>query len=318
MGLGDSHDPDLLRAVHGALSGSHWPGLLPALKRWLDDPAIPSHALRYALLTRSAEGRELLLAHATTASYPIALRRQAIERLQETIPGIHLLLTAVDEPGAGAVLAASIEGDPRTTFSTALAKLEGRARDAFWSELIEGVDTDYPNNYPNPVGPWEKAASEAEGRIRQQTQATSLRCLRWLTGRTDLRPRPAWQRWYETTRPPPVTPCALAKLVLEHPEALESAAILRRIVPYELGEAPAECVPLYERMAREGPPASRYWACTALLHCTPRTDAAPLVIDLIGLRPLDGGRTGRWGPIELLKVRFAENFFWDVAVWREW
>jgi hypothetical protein len=25
-----------------------------------------------------------------------------------------------------------------------------------------------------------------------------------------------------------------------------------------------------------------------------------------------------WGPIELLKQRFAENFFWESTVWREW
>jgi hypothetical protein len=120
------------------------------------------------------------------------------------------------------------------------------------------------------------------------------------------------------TRPSALTQRDLVKLVLEHPEALDAAAILRRIVPYHLGAIPADCVPLYEQIARAGPPASRYWACMALLLCTPKTDAALIVIDLIGQERSDDVKTGSWGPIELLKQRFAENFFWESTVWREW
>jgi hypothetical protein len=110
----------------------------------------------------------------------------------------------------------------------------------------------------------------------------------------------------------------LLKLVLEHPEALDNAAILRRMVPSHLGPVPEECIPLYERMAREGPPAARFWACTALLLGTPKTDVVPIVINLIGPRPTGDVRAGSWGPIHLLKQRFAENFFWDTTAWREW
>ena len=108
------------------------------------------------------------------------------------------------------------------------------------------------------------------------------------------------------------------KLVLEYPEVADNAAILRRIVPDHLAALPDECVPFYERMAREGSPASRYWACAALLLCTPRTDVVPIAIDLIGSsQPGDVGTPSR-GPIELLKRRFAENFFWDTTAWRGW
>jgi hypothetical protein len=227
-------------------------------------------------------------------------------------------LKAAEKPDTSKILGAGIDGDPRATFRAALAKLEGRNGDALWSELIDGVDSGYPNSFPNPSTALEKAASEAEGRIRQNMRETSLRCLRWITGRADLHSPAEWRRWYESTRPAPLSQCELVKLVLAHPEALDAAAILRRIVPYHLGPMPADCVALYERMVREGPPTSRYWACTALLLCTPETGATPIVIDLIGEKRSDDVRTGSWGPIDLLKQRFAENFFWDVTAWREW
>src|SRR5207245_585868 len=107
-----------------------------------------------------------------------------------------------------------------------------------------------------------------ERRIREHSRESSLRCLRWITGRTDLRTRSEWRRWYEAAGPPPLTQRELATLVLEHPEALEDSAIFPRILPGPLGGLPAECVPVYLRIAREGPLTSRYWACVALLMGT--------------------------------------------------
>ena len=110
----------------------------------------------------------------------------------------------------------------------------------------------------------------------------------------------------------------MVKLVLDHPDALDNAAILRRIVPDHLAALPDDCIPLYEQMAREGPPSSKYWACAALLLCTSRTDVVPIAIDLIeSNRPGVLAAEGR-GPIVLLKDRFAENDFWDTAAWRTW
>ncbi len=319
ISLGDTHDAALLNVLHNSpLIRSYWPGLLPAIRHWLDDPKVALHALRYSILSQAPEGRDILLAYASSATHPVELRRRAIERLQETIPGINLLLRAVAASDLREILGASIDGDLPVTFRSARAKLEGRNGEALWSELIDGVDSGYPNRFPSPVTAIEKAASDAEIHIQQHARESSLRCLRWITGRTDLQSQLEWRRWYDITRPAPLTQHELVKLALEHPQALDSAAILRRIVPYHLGAVPAECVPLYERMAREGSPACRYWACTALLLCTPKTDTVPIVIDLIGQRRSDNIMTAGWGPIELLKQRFAENFFWESTAWQGW
>ncbi|MGC8638973.1 MAG: hypothetical protein ACP5XB_03735 [Isosphaeraceae bacterium] len=296
ISLGNVHDPALLDAVHNSpLIGCRWPGLLPALKSWLDDPTAALWALRYSLLSQTPEGRDLLIAYATNAAQPVELRRSAIERLQETVPGINLLIRAAEKPDALAVLGASIQGNPQTTFRAALTKLKERNGQFLWSELIKGLDPEFPNRFSNPTTALEKAASEAEAHIRQDTRESSLHCLQWITGNTGLRSRAEWQRWYGTRRPSSLSQSELVKLVLDHPEALDSAAILRRIVPYHLGSVSEECVPLYERMAREGPPAARYWACTALLLGTPGTDVVPIVIDLIGPRPTGDVGAASWG-----------------------
>ena len=146
VGLGNVHDPALLEAIHNSgLIGCRWPGLLPALKAWLDDPVVAPWVLRYSLLSHTPAGRDILIAYATDAARPVESRRQAIEALQKTIPGTRLLLRAADAPDTLAVLGASIEGDPRTTFRAALTKLEewnGRA--LWWSSsrgLIGGRET---------------------------------------------------------------------------------------------------------------------------------------------------------------------------------
>jgi hypothetical protein len=319
IGLGNVHDPALLEAIHNTgLIGCRWPGLLPALKSWLDDPIIAPRVLRYSLLSSTPEGRDLLIAYATDAARPLESRRYAIEMLQKNIPGTRLLLHAADVPGALAILGASIEGDPHATFRATLAKWEKWNGRSLWSELIEGLDRRPRNRFSQPAAALQKAVGEADGRSRQHTWGSSLHCLQWLTGRTDLRSEDEWQRWLETDRPPALSQAELVTLVLKHPESLENAAILRRIVPYHLAAVPDDCVPLYERMAREGSPASRYWACKALLLYTPRIDVVPVAIDLIGSSQ-PGELTGvRSGPIDLLKARFAENFFWDTTAWRGW
>ena len=64
IGLGNVHDPALLDAIHNSpLIGCRWPGLLPALKSWLDEPAVAPWVLRYSLLSQTPEGRDLLIAY---------------------------------------------------------------------------------------------------------------------------------------------------------------------------------------------------------------------------------------------------------------
>ena len=319
ISIGDTHDPTLLLAVHfSALRGSCWPPLLPALKRWLDDPMVAPHALKYSLLSHSSEGRKLLLAYAIAANHPAKLRQRAVEGLQETIPGTKLLLDAIETPNFRESLANNIGGDPRARFQAALAKLEERNGKEFWSELIGAVDSQYPNQLPSPTTDIEKAVNKAGSRARQESSEQALRCLKWITGRTDLQTQTDWQSWYVTTRTSALAQRELVALVLKHPEALGQVAILRRIVPHHLGELPADCIPLYEQMARNGPPASQYWACMALLHYTPKTDVTPLVINLLSQEQRDNSAKTSSGLLDLLKRRFAENFYWDVPAWREW
>ncbi len=318
--LGNVHDRDLLDAIHNsAMSGCRWPGLLPALKSWLDDPTIAPWVLRYSLLSSSPEGRNLLIAYAANAANPVESRRSAIERLLKTIPGTKLLINAAKTPRVSAILAASAEGDLQTTFQAALTKHDEWNGRFLWLELIDGLDWGSSGRLSASATPIDKAASEAENRLRQFVRESNLHCLHWITGRHDLRSSAQWRQWYETSSPPPMSQSDLVKLVLEHPEALEnSGAILRRIVPYQFGGLPAECIPLYERMAREGPPAARYWASVALLFGTSKTDVVPIAIDLISQRSPGDVNAGNWAPIDLLKQRFAENLYWDSAAWREW
>lgn len=296
--LGDRHDPPLLNAIHNtSLIGCQWPGLLPAVRSWLADATAAPGVLRYHLLSHTPEGRDLLLAYATDAAHPVELRRLAMERLQKTIPGTKLLIHAAENPAAMAVRGASLKGDPLAAFQDAFSKLEDWNGADFWLELISQLD-------PAPSGPHRRGIS--------------VRCLEWITGRTDIQSQAEWQLWYLIVQPPSLSQRDLVELVLDHPEALESSAVLRRIVPYRLSTMPEECIPLYERMAREGPPASRYWACAALLRCSPRTDVVPIVIDLIAQGDRDHVRASTWGPVGLLRDRFAENFFWDTTAWRKW
>ena len=90
------------------------------------------------------------------------------------------------------------------------------------------------------------------------------------------------------------------------------------LIPSHLGAIPADCVPLYERIAREGTPESRYSGCYALLFFTDSTDVVPIVIDLVDQESPEDMRVGSCGPILLLRDRFAANYFWDTAAWRDW
>src|SRR5207253_6749900 len=88
ISLGNVHDSALVDAIHNTqIIGCRWSGLLPALKAWLDEPKVAPRVLRYSLHSQTPEGRDLLIAYATDAAHPVELRRSAIERLQETIPG---------------------------------------------------------------------------------------------------------------------------------------------------------------------------------------------------------------------------------------
>jgi hypothetical protein len=71
-------------------------------------------------------------------------------------------------------------------------------------------------------------------------------------------------------------------------------------------------------MAREGPSESRYYGCSALLFFTESTDVVPIAIDLVDQDWPEDTLVGSCGPVELLRDRFAVNYFWDTAEWRDW
>jgi hypothetical protein len=221
----------------------------------------------------------------------LELRRLAIEQLNATVPGTELLLKASTRQEDRAALCEVIGENPQAILHATLAEHADRNGNALWSELLG-------------TGPTLDRLSQG--------------CLQWITGRTDLRTREEWQRWRKRNRPSPLAQRALVELVLEHPQALQCSAVLRRIIPSHLGAIPADCVPLYERMSRDGSPVSRYYGCYALLFYTDITDVVPIVIDLVDQDWPEDMRAGSCGPILLLRDRFAVNYFWDTEAWRDW
>jgi hypothetical protein len=296
-----------------------WPGLLPFVKTWLADPIVAPDVMRYALLSHTSSGRELLIAYATDASHPVELRREAVDRLKETVPGTELLQKALAASETRSTLYEAMGGDPQASLQAAVNKLALRNGDDFWAELVGGIDGSSTDRAGNALTEMEKQISDAMLQFRSRQREMSLNCLAWLTGQTHLRTSEEWQQWLDQRRPSPLAQRALVEFVLAHPEALELTAFLRRIVPHHLGAIPEDCIPLYDHMVRDGPPASKYRACMALLLYTDRTDAVPVAIDLIGeRRPGDFSVGQHYGPIDLLHVRFAVNYFWDMTAWRVW
>ncbi len=81
---------------------------------------------------------------------------------------------------------------------------------------------------------------------------------------------------------------------------------------------PEGCLPLYLRMLHEGPYDSQYWAAHALLIYSDNLEAVPVLIKLIGQGAPDPSPGFNPGEIDLLKRRFAVNYFRDVAAWEAW
>jgi hypothetical protein len=210
-------------------------------------------------------------------------------------------------------------GTPQASLQAAMAKLAACNGDDFWVELIDGLDAAPPIPTAHPPTEIEKRVSEAMSAADARGRESRLKCLGWLTRRSDIRTSEEWHEWLHQTRPPPLAQRSLLAFVLAHPDALEHGVFLRRVVPHHLGTIPDDCVPLYERMVREGSPTGRHFACMALLLYTDKTDSVPVTIDLI-----EEGQRGNlaassdWGPIDLLRTRFAVNYFWDTDAWRDW
>ena len=315
--IGGTHDVGLSEAIHNSsLARTRWPGVLPYVKAWLKDDLVAENVLKYRILSQSPEGRDLLMGYIKDSYRPPPLRQLAVNQLEQTIAGTELLLQAAEDDENYAVLAEAVGAHPRDRLLTRLAKLEQRNGDELWSALIGSL-----NFSRLIVGP---SSPELERRLEATDPfQVNLYALKMISGRSDLHRHAEWKAWYNRTKPGSVSQRDLLKLVVDDPHLLNCMHIIRLIFTDQFGYIDNNCLPLYKKLAHNGPRAVRFRACAALLRDTKTTDEVPLVIDFIepgAPIPIDY----HWPPIEqrdaidLLRERFAENFFSDSTAWRKW
>ncbi|MHC4180436.1 MAG: HEAT repeat domain-containing protein, partial [Planctomycetota bacterium] len=309
--LGGTQNRDLLEAVHrgDTLERCLWPGIMPFVKQWLDDPAVASIVLasRYRILFDTESGRKLLLAYATDPSRPYELRQDATLLLATTLPGLELLLSET---------ATTPQTLPRPSDSAAdwiqrrfheLGQYNG---DQLWEELIVVLES-----LRSQEGPFAPDDHPQVNEADHSPTVDVLRCLRILSGRHDLTTPDEWRRWHQETSPAAVTQREILRLVRGNPDLADG--IRSRIVPYQLAGIPEDCVPLYKDLLQADSPLIRYLACEALLRYEDDPEAVPVLIELIDNDALAASiRPDR--PVSLLRSRFAVNFFRDTAAWRNW
>ena len=315
--FGDTHDSSELWALYNSqFRFIKWPGMLPHVSRWIRDPVIAEYALDYSVLNRTEDGRLRLLEFISDEAQLPALRTQALENMVETLAGIELVAAACSDPQYAKMLSELLGRDAQVYLTKEKAKTEDRNGDDLWSQLIDGLDPAYsypPSAEALPV----EVASQFKEYSEQQAQS-SLTCLRLLSGRSDLTTQSEWRKWRESASPSVVAQSELLSLVLDDPELMANSAMFRRIVPYQFGFIPDDCVPLYERMLNSDDEYMRYWACHALLAFSDSTDAARVAIDLIDESQPNDAASIHPGQIAMLQKRFAVNFFWDTDAWRAW
>ena len=121
---GDSHDQSQLWAVYNSqFRGTTWRGMLPHLKRWLDDPIIAETALEFSTLSQTTKGRGLLVQYVTDESRPANLRQKAVDQLTQTIAGTEQLQTACENDSVAKMLTTLLASDSRAHLASVLTKL---------------------------------------------------------------------------------------------------------------------------------------------------------------------------------------------------
>jgi hypothetical protein len=319
---GDTHDPGQLWAVfNGHLRRLTWPRMLAHVQRWLSDPIIAEYALECFVLSYTPAGRSTLLDYALDPARPVELREKAIQRLQETLPGLELLLRACLDSAVSRKLSELLETDAPATFDSILAaELRQRNGDALWTELIDSLDPSWISSPSGlPVSPEGRAALQKEREEHAAFVAeSSLDCLRKLSNQSDLTTKDEWAAWHARSKPGMVPQERLLRLVLDDPKLLGHAAILRRLWPYWMGHVPEECLPLYRLMLQSDQPEVQFWACFPLVMYEGDPEAVEVAIDLVGKSSRGEAASRHPGAILMLRDRFAENFFWDTAAWKRW
>jgi len=310
---GESRNPRLIGALrYSGLVTSTWPGLIPYLERWLSEPSVAAYAMEFSALSHTGDGRRVLLEYALEGSNPIALRREAIERLKLTVIGIEMMLDACAEEPRRTALSQAIGDDAQARLTAALAQAQQYNGDELWNELIDGLDASYSITSRTP-NEWTEYRERME-----QYAANNLESLRLISGESRPATQAEWRGWYNRTKPGVVSQRRIVVLVLEHPELLNNSTILHRVVPYRLGYIPDDCAPFYKAMLHSENPSMQYWGCQALLMFSNKIDAVPVDIELIGQSPRSENPMRTSGAIHVLQKRFAVNFFWDIPAWNSW
>ncbi len=317
MDFVDTHDNDQL----WGFENSHfrdvlWAGLLPHVDRWIHDPVVADKALELTILPHTSAGRDLLLRLISDRGQPALSRTKAIDQLTQTVVGITLLAEACKDDAFAASLEGLLHVDVQQHLTAELRKVRNWNGEELWEELISGLD---PSDWPPSLGETRSAEDEAEdAKYLKRHARLSLDCIRLLTGGLDLTSQDEWQLWYKSVSPQPVKQSDLLELTLDHPEMVELATVLRRLVPYHLGLIPDDCLPLYGQMLHSRNTTLQYRACDALLTYTDSAEAIDVAIELIDQWPPSDDMSIHNGVIAMLQRCFAVNYFWDTDAWRKW
>jgi len=290
--------------------------MLPHVERWLRDPIIAENALHFSSLSFTNAGRDVLVAFLSDATQSTPLRTKAVEQLKQTMAGIDLLVSACADAQFVNMLDDLLDLDSRKYLAAERVKLRHRNGDELWNELIDGLSPGYWLPVSGTILPANVEAQQAEHR-RRYAQA-SLDCLRLLSKHPNLTSQSEWRKWFESESPDVVALDDLLRLMLDHPEMIESTAILRRILPHHHGRIPENGIPLYRQMVQSDNVTMQYWACNALLTFTDSADATNVAINLIDLSNPNDSVSTHSGEIYMLQRRFAVNFFRDTDAWRKW
>ncbi len=289
-----------------------WSGMLPHVQRWILDPTIADGALEFDVLAQTPTGRNVLVEFSLDATHPRQLRRKAVEQLVQTVGGINQLTDACTDPTSLQTLSELLGTDSKQFLTSERAKIIDQNGPELWSELINGLD---PSYFLPGLGAQAEPQVVA---IRQRSSQLSLDSLRILSQNRDLTTSQEWRAWYEKESPSVVMLRDILSAIVDHPDLIENIALLRRIVPYQLGYIPDDCIPIYEFMLESKKPQVRYWACQALLAFTDSPPAVDVAIGLIDQSEPSEAASVHPGAIAMIQRRFAVNFFWDTAAWRRW
>lgn len=289
--------------IRRVLSHQMWKGLVPYFERWLQDPSVADEVLESFLLSCSTEGRSVMIRFVADPSIPEALRRKGMQRLLSNVAGVEQLIAACVDPAIAEEIEKLVGPNSLPYLEATREIILGMYDANFWQALFESLDIK-PQSNPSLL------------KSNRRSAELSLELLKTITGVSDLESKAEWETWKETHEVSPITQEAILRLLIERPELIEATAVLKRISPYQFGEIPVSCQPLYDQLLRSKNPGVRFWVSTAMLKYSESPAAADVAIDLAESFP--NTTVSNSGAILFVQQRFAVNFFLDFKAWREW